>query len=94
MDLETHVTTVLSAAIPIFTVSIILYSIRFFKGPTIPDMVISVDAISYAMAVFLTVLAVIFKSPILIPCAIVLMLWAYALDIYVAKYLEAKEYGD
>ncbi len=94
MDLETHVTTVLSAIIPIFIVSIILYSIRLFKGPTIPDMVIAVDAISYDLAVFLAVLAIVFKSPILIPCAIILMLWAYALDIYVAKYLEAKEYGD
>ncbi|HDJ83416.1 MAG TPA: pH regulation protein F, partial [Desulfurococcaceae archaeon] len=32
--------------------------------------------------------------PILIPCAIVLALWIYALDVYVAKYLEAKEIGD
>ncbi|MEM4470470.1 MAG: monovalent cation/H+ antiporter complex subunit F, partial [Desulfurococcaceae archaeon] len=64
------------------------------KGPTIPDMVIAVDALSYDMAVLLAVLSVLFKSPILISCAIVLMLWAYALDVYMAKYLEAKEFGE
>jgi multicomponent Na+:H+ antiporter subunit F len=84
----------ITAIIPIFIVSIILYLIRILKGPTIPDMVIAVDAISYDIAVFLAVLAIYFKSPILISCVIVLMLWAYALDIYVAKYLESKEMGE
>lgn len=94
MSLETHVTTVLTAIVPIFIVSIILYTIRLLKGPTIPDMVIAVDALSYDVAVFLAVLTILFKSPILISCALVLMLWVYALDIYVAKYLEAKELGE
>lgn len=94
MSIETHVTTVLTYIIPIFIISIILYTIRLLKGPTIPDMVIAIDALSYDMAVFLAVLSILFKSPILISCAIILMLWAYALDIYVAKYLEAKEFGE
>ncbi|MEM1644438.1 MAG: monovalent cation/H+ antiporter complex subunit F [Ignisphaera sp.] len=94
MNIETHVTTVLTYVIPIFITSIVLYTIRLLKGPTIPDMVIAVDALSYDMAVFLAVLSILFKSPILISCAIILMLWAYALDIYVAKYLEAKEFGE
>ncbi len=79
--------------IPVFIVSIVLYLIRALKGPTIPDMVIAIDAVSYDIAVFLAVLAVYFKSPILVSCVIVLMLWAYALDIYVAKYLESREMG-
>ncbi|MEM1526040.1 MAG: monovalent cation/H+ antiporter complex subunit F [Ignisphaera sp.] len=94
MSIEIHVITVLTFVIPIFITSIILYTIRLLRGPTIPDMVIAVDALSYDMAVFLAVLSILFKSPILISCAIILMLWAYALDIYVAKYLEAKEFGE
>ncbi|MEM0370980.1 MAG: monovalent cation/H+ antiporter complex subunit F [Ignisphaera sp.] len=94
MDIETHVTMVMTFVVPIFVVSIILYTIRLLKGPTIPDMVIAVDAISYDVAVFLAVLSILFKSPILISCAMILMLWAYALDIYVAKHLEAKEMGE
>lgn len=94
MDIEAHVSIVLTSVIPIFVISIILYTIRLLKGPTIPDMVIAVDAISYDVAVFLAVLSILFKSPILISCSMILMLWAYALDIYVAKYLEAKEIGE
>jgi multicomponent Na+:H+ antiporter subunit F len=94
MGIEEQVMLFITAIIPIFIVSIILYLIRILKGPTIPDMVIAVDAISYDIAVFLAVLAIYFKSPILISCVIVLMLWAYALDIYVAKYLESKEMGE
>ncbi|MEM1541690.1 MAG: monovalent cation/H+ antiporter complex subunit F [Ignisphaera sp.] len=94
MDIETHVIMVMSLVVPIFIVSIILYTIRLLKGPTIPDMVIAVDAISYDVAVFLAVLSILFKSPTLISCAMILMLWAYALDVYVAKYLEAKEMGE
>lgn len=94
MDLETHVVTVLTAAVPIFIVSMVLYTVRLLKGPTVPDMVIAIDAISYDLAVLLAVLSIVFRSPILISCAIVLMLWAYALDIYVAKYLESKEMGE
>lgn len=84
----------ITAIIPIFIASIILYLIRVLKGPTIPDMVIAIDAVSYDIAVFLAVLAIYFKSPILISCVIVLMLWAYALDVYVAKYLESREMGE
>jgi len=94
MSIEDHVLTFISIVIPIFIVSIVLYVIRLLKGPTLPDMVISIDATSYTGAVLLSILSIFFKSPILIACAIVLMLWAYALDIYVAKYLEAKEYGE
>jgi len=94
MSIEDHVLTFISIVIPIFIVSIVLYVIRLVKGPTLPDMVISIDAASYTSAVLLSLLSIFFKSPILIACAIVLMLWAYALDIYVAKYLEAKEYGE
>lgn len=92
--IESHVVTVLTAVIPLFIASIILYTVRLIKGPTVPDMVIAVDALSYDMAVLLAVLSIVFRSPILISCAMILMLWAYALDIYVAKYLEAKEFGE
>lgn len=94
MSIESHVTTVLIAVVPIFVAAMVLYTLRLLKGPTIPDMVIAVDALSYDLAVLIAVLSIVFRSPILISCAIILMLWAYALDIYVAKYLESKEYGE
>ncbi len=80
--------------LPIYLLAFLLYTVRAIKGPTIPDMVLAVDALSYDLAAFLAIFAVIFKIPILIPVAIVLALWIYALDIYVAKYLESKEMGE
>jgi len=81
-------------ALPVYLLAFLLYVVRAVKGPTIPDMVLAVDALSYDLAAFLAILAVVFKIPILIPVAVVLALWVYALDIYVAKYLESKEMGE
>lgn len=71
-----------------------LYIIRALKGPSISDTVLAIDAMTYDLAAFLVLLSIFFRSPILIPTAIVLALWIYALDIYVAKYLETKEMGE
>jgi multicomponent Na+:H+ antiporter subunit F len=49
---------------------------------------------SYDLAAFITILSILFRSPILIAVAIVLALWVFALDIYVAKYLESREMGE
>ncbi len=94
MSLESHVITFLTFVIPIYIVAFVLYIVRALKGPTIPDIVLAVDALSYDLAAFLAILAVYLRSPLLIPCAIVLALWIYALDVYVAKYLEAREVGE
>lgn len=92
--LEVWITNFLTIAMFIYIASFLLYLVRLFRGPTIPDMVLVIDALGYDLAAFLIILSILFKSPILIPCAIVLTLWIYALDIYVAKYLEAKELGE
>ncbi|ABN69135.1 multiple resistance and pH regulation protein F [Staphylothermus marinus F1] len=80
--------------LPIYIVAFILYTIRALKGPTIPDHVLAIDAMSYDLAAFLVVLSIIFREPILIGTAIVLALWIYSLDIYISKYLEKKEVGE
>jgi len=91
---EEQVTMFIMAVFPIYMAAFILYAVRAVKGPTIPDMVLAIDAMTFDLAAFLVVLSIFFKSPILIPVAIVLALWIYALDIYVAKYLEAREMGE
>uniref|UniRef100_A0A7C5XFR3 pH regulation protein F n=1 Tax=Ignisphaera aggregans TaxID=334771 RepID=A0A7C5XFR3_9CREN len=92
--LETWVTNFLTISMFVYIASFLLYLVRLFKGPTIPDMILAIDALGFDLAAFLIILSIIFRNPILIPCAIVLSLWIYALDIYVAKYLEAKEMGE
>ncbi len=94
MGIETLVTTVISFTIPIFIVAFILYLIRILKGPTISDRVLAIDALAFDLVVFLVVLGIYFKSPVLPITGVVLALWAYALDIFVAKYLERREMGE
>jgi len=91
MNWEAQLTTFITIIFPIYMLAFTLYTIRAIKGPTIPDTVLAIDALTYDLAAFLAILAIFFKSPILIPIAIVLALWIYALDVYVAKYLETKE---
>lgn len=88
---EEQVVTFIAIMIPIYMLAFVLYTIRAFKGPTVSDTVLAIDALTYDLAAFLVILSIFFRSPILIPIAIVLALWIYALDIYVSKYLEAKK---
>jgi multicomponent Na+:H+ antiporter subunit F len=55
--------------------------------------VLAVDSLGYDLAAFMVVLSVLLKSPLMVVCGLALALWIYALDIYVAKFLEAKEMG-
>lgn len=94
MEMEPWVTSFLTFCMFIYVISLLLYLVRVFKGPTIPDRVIAVDALGFDAAAFLIILSILFRAPVLAICAIVLSLWIYALDIYVAKYLESKELGE
>ncbi len=94
MNLESLATTYVIIIIPVFLTAFIIYIIRAVKGPSVPDSVLAIDALSYDAAAFMIILAIYFKSPFLIPGAIILAIWAYALDIFVAKYYEKKELGE
>ncbi len=91
--IEGEVPLFILAVFPVYVLAFTLYTVRAVKGPTLPDTVLAIDAMTYDLAAFLAVLSILFHSPILIPTAIVLALWVYALDIYVAKYLESKDMG-
>ncbi|MCC6046724.1 MAG: monovalent cation/H+ antiporter complex subunit F [Desulfurococcaceae archaeon] len=93
MELEYLVSTVLTILIPFYLTSFLLYIIRVVKGPTLSDRVLAVDSLGYDLAAFMVVLSVLLKAPLMIVSALALALWVYALDIYVAKYLEAREMG-
>ncbi len=93
-SLEQQIIYFILVITPVYLISFTLYIIRALKGPSISDTVLAIDAMTYDLAAFLVILSILFRSPILIPTAIVLALWVYALDIYVAKYLESKEIGE
>jgi len=79
--------------IPLYLAAFVIYAVRAVRGPTVPDSVLAIDCLSYDLAVFLALLAVYFKSPFLVSAAIILALWAYLLDLYIAKHLVHKEVG-
>ena len=68
-SIEEHVLMVLSFIMPIYITAFLLYIVRALKGPTIPDIVLAIDALSYDLAAFLAILAIYLKDPILIPGA-------------------------
>ena len=79
--------------LPLYVTAFILYTVRAVRGPTIPDIILAVDCMSFDIAAFMAILAVYFKSTYLITGAIILALWAYLLDVYVANHLTKKEVG-
>ncbi len=86
--------TLVAASVIVYIVALTLYTVRVVKGPTIPDRILAVDALTYDLAALIAVIGLLLRSPLLVPSAIVLSLWVYALDLYVAKYLEGRELGD
>lgn len=94
MNVEALVDSFVIAIFPVFLAAISLYTVRLIKGPTIPDMILAVDCISYDLSLFMALLSIYFRSPSLIVGAISLALWAYALDLYAAKWMEGRELGE
>ncbi len=80
--------------LPVMSVSYVLYLLVVYRGPTISDRVLAADVFFYSIAILFGAVGLLVKSPVMTACVVVLILWAYALDIYVAKYLERGELGD
>ncbi len=85
---------ILGVALMLFVVASIIYFIRLVKGPSVPDMVLAIDVLSYDLVVFIILFSLMCNSPLLAVGALPLMLWAFLLDMYVSKYLMKRELGD
>jgi len=92
--LEDYVRIISGVSLAIYFTSILLYVVRLIKGPSIPDMVLAIDAITYSSITIFILLMLILNTPLLVTCAMVLSIFVYALNIYVAKYLESREMGE
>ncbi len=78
----------------IYLASATLFIVRAVRGPTAFDRVLAVDALSYDLAVFMTILALYLGEPMIAVGAVILTLWIYSLDIYISKYVESESIGD
>ena len=85
------VTPFLSIFVPsvtaVFLAAFTLYLVRLVKGPSVPDIVLAIDCLSFDLAVFMALLSIFYGTPYLVFGSILLALWAFLLDIFVAKYL-------
>uniref|UniRef100_A0A7C2VM61 pH regulation protein F n=1 Tax=Ignisphaera aggregans TaxID=334771 RepID=A0A7C2VM61_9CREN len=91
--IETIMWILMVVSVIVYTVSAVLFSVVVFRGPTVGDQVLAIDAITYVTLVLIVLFSILFKEPILMVVAIPLALWVYALDIYVSKYLEKGDLG-
>lgn len=91
--LNEYLELVMLIGAPLYVAAVTLYSVRLLKGPTIPDIILAVDCLSYDLAVFLMALTLYYKTPFLVAPSIMLALWVYLLDVYVSKYLVTREVG-
>uniref|UniRef100_A0A7C4FH68 pH regulation protein F n=1 Tax=Ignisphaera aggregans TaxID=334771 RepID=A0A7C4FH68_9CREN len=87
------ISLILTVLLALYFASFILYIVRLLKGPTLSDRVLALDSLGYDLAAFMLVLSIYLNSPMMAVCALSLALWIYAVDIYIAKYLEAREIG-
>ncbi|MEM2207931.1 MAG: MrpF/PhaF family protein [Sulfolobales archaeon] len=85
---------IIYVVLPALSLSYALYLLVAYRGPTISDRVLAADVFFYSTSILFGAVGLLIRSPIMTACTIVLVLWAYALDIYVAKYLERGELGD
>lgn len=85
--------TVLFIGMSLYLVALIMYTLRAVRGPTIPDIVLAIDCLSYDLAVFMAALSLYYKTPLMMAPSIMLALWAYLLDVFVSKHLAVREVG-
>ena len=89
---------ILNIYVPIITIVFLsaftLYIIRVLKGPTIPDMVLSIDCLGYDLAVFIGLLSLYYNTSFLIIGSLMIALWAFIFDVYISKYFIKGDMGE
>jgi len=77
----------------IYGLSGVLYFIRLIKGPSIVDSILAADCVSLDVALIALLLSIYYKNSFLAVGALFLVLWAFILDVFAAKYLTKGEVG-
>jgi len=87
MNVELVFYKALYFVVALYAMAFVLYGVRALKGPTTADIILAVDCLSFDMAAFMVILAIYFRSIMLVSAAIILALWAYMLDVYYSKHV-------
>ncbi len=71
----------------LFTLAMIIYSLRVFTSKSVSDMVLAVDALTIDLIIIFVLIGLYYKSPYLLIGVIPLAAWILILDIVVSRYL-------
>ncbi len=80
-------------ALIILLFSAMLTLIRLLVGPTIPDRVVALDAMTTTTAGAMVIYGVITKQAVFIDVALVYAVLSYIATLYIARYLVRKRVG-
>lgn len=69
---------------------VLICSVRAYLGPSAPDRVVAIDALTSVVVGILSLLAVHYRSSILLDVALVYALLAFVGTLAVSKYLESR----
>ncbi|MCY8051507.1 Na(+)/H(+) antiporter subunit F1 [Bacillus spizizenii] len=84
-------TLILQLALGIMAVSTFLYVIRVIKGPTVPDRVIALDAISINLIAITALVSILLKTSAFLDIILLLGILSFIGTIAFSKFLEKGE---
>ncbi len=80
-------------AIMLLLLSTLLTLIRMIVGPTLPDRVVALDALTTTTAGIMVLYGIITEQSVIIDVALVYAVLSFIATLYLARYLERKRVG-
>jgi multicomponent Na+:H+ antiporter subunit F len=74
----------------LFTLAMIIYSLRVFTSKNLGDAVLAIDALTVDLIVLMILVALYYRTPYLLIGVIPLASWIFLLDLIVSRYLEKR----
>ncbi|RLF66794.1 MAG: cation:proton antiporter [Thermoplasmata archaeon] len=80
-------------AIILLLISALLTLIRMIVGPTVPDRVVALDAMTTTTSGLMILYGIITEQSVIIDVALVYAILSFIATLYIARYLERKKVG-
>ena len=80
-------------AIMLLLLSTLLTLIRMIVGPTLPDRVVALDALTTTTAGIMVLYGIVTEQSVIIDVALVYAVLSFIVTLYLARYLERKRVG-
>lgn len=88
-----NIDTLFMGAIILLMISALLTLLRMIFGPTLPDRVVALDAMTTTTSGVMVLYGVLTEQSVIIDVALVYAILSFVATLYIAKYLEKKKVG-